>query len=196
MGAIPAPASAGQVGLLHMAQRCSLRWAVDIARWKPSPSELAFLLSLLPEHEQVEATRFKFEADRKRHLVSRLLGRAAASAALSLRHSEVLIKRTRGGKPYVANELAPGQKPVGAANYNYSISHEVGWLASGARALSAPLNLLTPSRLTAGRLRHPGGRGPLRGWRRCRSASAGRLGPSSRLSARTRAAILLCYAPR
>lgn len=120
---------------------CALRWAVDVTRWQPPPSELAFLLSLLPENEQTEATRFKFEADRKRHLVSRLLGRAAAAAALGLQHSVVEIKRTRGGKPYVANVL---QKPAGAANYNYSISHEVcreaaGPLSrAGARTATAP----------------------------------------------------------
>eukprot|EP00887_Chlorella_sp_A99_P000188 scaffold13.g188.t1 len=101
-------------------ESCRLRWAVDTEHWAPSPSELDFLLSLLPENERAESTRFKFLADRKRHLVSRLLGRAAAHAALGLPHAAVLVRRTRGGKPYVANELAKPQAP----NYNYSISHE------------------------------------------------------------------------
>ena len=98
-----------------------LRLAVDINQWSPAPPELALLLSLLPENERKESTKFMFIADQKRHLVSRLLARAAAHAALGLPHAEVLVQRTRGGKPYIANELPKPEAP----NYNYSVSHEV-----------------------------------------------------------------------
>ncbi|KAI3430442.1 hypothetical protein D9Q98_005037 [Chlorella vulgaris] len=97
-----------------------LRWAVQSDHWTPSPSEFELLLSLLPEGERTACTRFTQVQDRKRAVVSRLLQRAAAAATLGLPHSAVLVERTRGGKPYVANK----DRPQHAPNWNYSVSHE------------------------------------------------------------------------
>lgn len=103
------------------AQSGRLRWAVDVAQWSPSQSEFDFLCSLLPDEDASECRKFKFLEDQKRALVSRLLQRHAAATILGIPHKDVVIKRTRGKKPYVANDLLKPHAP----NFNYSVSHEV-----------------------------------------------------------------------
>lgn len=98
-----------------------LRLSVDITRWHPVQSEFDFLLSLLPQEEATECTRFRFEDDKKRALISRLLQRYAAFQALGIPHADVVIKRTKGRKPFIANTVDRSHAP----NYNYSVSHEV-----------------------------------------------------------------------
>ncbi len=105
-----------------MSERTRLRWAVQVDRWRPGETEFELLLSLLPEDERTAVRKYRQPDDRKRALVSRLLQRAAAAVALGLRQGEVRVARTRGGKPYVANE---GPRPAHAPNWNYSVSHEV-----------------------------------------------------------------------
>ncbi|PRW32899.1 L-aminoadipate-semialdehyde dehydrogenase-phosphopantetheinyl transferase-like [Chlorella sorokiniana] len=97
-----------------------LRWAVALGAWEPSAPEFAFLLGLLAEEERAPVLRFRQEADQRRALVSRLMQRAAAAAALGLPAAGVVVRRTRGSKPYAANQL---DKPH-APNWNYSVSHE------------------------------------------------------------------------
>lgn len=107
-----------------------LRWAVQVEAWSPGHAEFELLLSLLPEAERCACTRFRQAQDRKRALVSRLLQRAAAAAALGLRHGGALsVQRTRGNKPYVAGAHRPSHAP----NWNYSVSHEVRQAAGGTR---------------------------------------------------------------
>lgn len=98
-----------------------LRWAVRTAQWSPCHAEFEYLLALCPEEERQAVARFRQVEDRKRALVSRLLARAAAAAALGVVHEAVDVKRTRGGKPYAANALAKPHAP----NWNFSMSHEV-----------------------------------------------------------------------
>ncbi len=120
-----------------------LRWAVQVDRWVPGPDEFDLLLSLLPEPERQQCTKFTKPEDRKRALVSRLLQRRAATAALGLRHEAVVCKRTRGNKPYVANELT---KPAWAPNWNYSVSHEVRMgLPAELRAVPSPWLMPQPT---------------------------------------------------
>jgi phosphopantetheinyl transferase len=49
--------------------------------------------------------RFKFSADQKRALVSRLMQRRAVQTALGIPWGEIQIKRTKGKKPFLANEV-------------------------------------------------------------------------------------------
>ncbi len=97
-----------------------LRWAVDTKQWDPCPSEFQFLCSLLPSGESEECAKFRFFDDQKHAVISRLLQRHAAFAALEIPHAAVVIRRTKGRKPYIAND---GPRP-GAPNFNYSVSHE------------------------------------------------------------------------
>lgn len=99
-----------------------LRLAVDVGRWDPSPREFDFLCSLLPDSEAEECRKFKFFDDQKRALVSRLLQRHVATVALGIPFQAVVIKRTKGRKPYIANE---GVDRSPCPNFNYSVSHEV-----------------------------------------------------------------------
>lgn len=100
-----------------------LRLAVHTNAWEPEAAEWEFLLALLPPEEQQQCTRLKQPEDQRRALVSRLLARHAAAAALGLPPGAVECRRTRGGKPYVAN-APPGKAAGPAPNWNYSVSHE------------------------------------------------------------------------
>ncbi len=104
-----------------LARSMPLRWAVNIGRWEPADQELAFLLELIPEAERKEVQSFKFLDDRKRALCSRLLQRQCTSQALGLVWREVVIKRTRGRKPFAASEGQRSDWP----NFNFNVSHEV-----------------------------------------------------------------------
>ena len=105
-----------------------LRWAVSIAAWEPGPAEWACLLTALPPHEAERVGAFRHAPDRKRAAISRLLQRAACRIALGCA-VKFDILRCRGGKPYCAHP--PGQQRPGAPNWNYNVSHEVGWGCSG-----------------------------------------------------------------
>lgn len=110
-----------------------LRWAVNISRWHPSDDhdgpEFRFLLALLPEHEREECLRFRFMDDKKRALVSRLMQRAACARVAGVPHADVLLRRTKGKKPFFAwTEMAGFDADAagfGAApNFNFNVSHE------------------------------------------------------------------------
>ncbi len=146
-----------------------LRWAVQTAAWgaRVGPEEWAFLLSLLQEDERQQCLRHRQLEDQRRALVARLLARRAAAVSLGLPQSAVDCRRTKGGKPYVANDL-PGKADGPAPNWNYSVSHEV-------RLCGIAVNLRRKAALhcppacgscspddylplpLAGRLCHPGG---------------------------------------
>ena len=55
--------------------------------------------------------RFRFFEDKQRALVSRLLQRKCAETCLGLRWDEILIKRTKGKKPFVASGVS--ERPRG-----------------------------------------------------------------------------------
>jgi len=101
-----------------------LRLAVDVAGWNPSPPEFDFLCGAIPDEEASECRKFRFLDDQKRALAGRLLQRHAAAKVLGIEHEEIIIKRTKGRKPFVANQVSKPHAP----NFNYSISHEVGFL--------------------------------------------------------------------
>jgi hypothetical protein len=110
-----------------MAQsKARLRLAVNVAKWNlNNPNEFNFLCTLLPAADAEACNKFKFLDDKKRALVSRLLQRHAAFLALDIPHEAVIIERTKGRKPYVANKI----ERLHAPNYNYSVSHEVSTLS-------------------------------------------------------------------
>lgn len=102
-----------------------LRWAVRTGGWSPDSAEWEMLLSLLPSaEERQQCMRYRNLDDRCRTLVGRLLARQAAAAALGLPFAAVDLRRTRGNKPYVANQL-PSKAHGPAPNWNFSVSHEV-----------------------------------------------------------------------
>ena len=132
------PASASPRTSHHPA---CLRWMVNINRWHPSGEhdgpEFTFLLSLLPEHEREEVQRFRYMDDKKRALCSRLMQRIACAKVTNMGHNEIVLKRTKGRKPFLAWREMNGfvEDAVGkqsetkqflqhAPNFNFNVSHE------------------------------------------------------------------------
>jgi 4'-phosphopantetheinyl transferase len=69
--------------------------------------------------------KFRFTADQKRALVSRLLQRRACFEATGVPWKSVSIARTKGGKPFMANKPMGGAAPASLApNWNFNVSHE------------------------------------------------------------------------
>lgn len=99
----------------------TLRWAVGVGGWDPPHDELQFLLKLLPPEEQAHSLKFKYKADQIRAIISRLLQYKCIVTTFNIPFSEVVIKRTKGRKPYCANDLSKPQAP----NFNFNVSHEV-----------------------------------------------------------------------
>ena len=75
------------------ASSLALRWVVDISLWDPSPAEWELLLTILTEEERTKTMRFKFVADQKRAIVSRLLQRAACHARRGSRLAQLYSGR-------------------------------------------------------------------------------------------------------
>ena len=123
------------------------RWAVDIASWNPSEEEFDFLCTeLLNEEEGKGCRQFRFEDDRKRALVSKIMQRLAGALVMEgiegrrkmegsgngyiksmdgngcMDLKRVEIGKTKGRKPYL---VKPGDGTEVVPNFNYSVSHEV-----------------------------------------------------------------------
>ena len=79
------------------------------------------MLGSLPTEVGAEVGKYKQAADQKRALLSRLLQRKAVVNVLPIPTSEVVIKRTRGGKPFWLNSADKASAP----NFNFNVSHEV-----------------------------------------------------------------------
>lgn len=107
------------------------RWAVNISTWNPSETEFSFCMSLLPAHEHLVIRSFvKFE-DRKRALVSRMLQYMLVQAVLNIPYSEIVIKRTKEGKPYLENQVENCYFP----NFNFNSSHHGDYVAIASEPL-------------------------------------------------------------
>lgn len=107
------------------------RWAVNISTWNPSETEFSFCMSLLPAHEHLVIRSFvKFE-DRKRALVSRMLQYMLAQTVLNIPYSEIVIKRTKEGKPYLENQVENCYFP----NFNFNSSHHGDYVAIASEPL-------------------------------------------------------------
>lgn len=96
-----------------------LRWYVNTNAWQPSAAEFSACLGTLSREDQEVVQRFRFEDDRKRALVSRLLQRACVRHVCCVPDDAVELLRTKGKKPFTTNK-----KPVCAPNFNFNVSHE------------------------------------------------------------------------
>ena len=108
------------------------RWAVvtDDATWDPQDAEWRLLIGTLPAEDQEKVMKFRFRADQKRALVSRLLQRRACFEATGVKMEDVVIKRTKGSKPYMANKPNGADAPAALGpNWNFNVSHEGNFVA-------------------------------------------------------------------
>ena len=80
-----------------------MRWACDIAKWRPSGAEWARALSLVAHQptERERIGRFVYKRDAKASLVGQLMVRKAIRDALQVPNESVLLERTDRGKPYL-----------------------------------------------------------------------------------------------
>lgn len=109
----------------------AIRWLFNSGAWDPSPSLFAFCLSLLPPSLQNEVTRFvKFE-DRKRSLVSRLMQYMLVHTLFKIPYNEIVILRTKEGKPYVE----PCYLNTSVPNLNFNVSHHGDYVALASETL-------------------------------------------------------------
>lgn len=108
----------------------SKRWLVDISAWQPSSEEILWIAGILPKEDASACLAYCFEDDKKRALASRLLARRCCSDCLGIPWSDVLIKRTRGRKPFCANSgAAVRERRHLLPNFNFNISHEGDYVA-------------------------------------------------------------------
>ncbi|KAH8067549.1 holo-[acyl-carrier-protein] synthase [Aureococcus anophagefferens] len=130
----------------------AVRWAVRLSTWRvgapPPPHrsrEFEWLRTALVREpaERDRVLEFKFEADRRRALLARLLARRCCARALG---APATIARTAGGKPFAA---AAGARPF--PNFNFNISHEGDFVV----VASEPLCLVGVDVCCADRARGP-----------------------------------------
>lgn len=114
-----------------MGARGTLRWAVNVTVWEPEGEEFDWLISTMPTEHTERIKKFVREEDRKRSLVSRLLQFAACREVFGLSNDEVLIKRTKGSKPFMANVPDDPEMP----NWNFNVSHEGDFVVLAAEPL-------------------------------------------------------------
>lgn len=103
----------------------ALRWIFNCSAWKPSASEFASCLSLLPGPQQHDVTRFVKYEDQKCALVSRLMQHMLINIVFDIPYKDVVILRTKEGKPYVEKCFKNPSYP----NLNFNVSHHGDYVA-------------------------------------------------------------------
>ncbi|KAH7426755.1 hypothetical protein KP509_10G015800 [Ceratopteris richardii] len=108
-----------------------MRWLLNSRTWSPSSSQFSYCLSLLPTPQQDEIIRFvKFE-DQKRYILSRLMQQMLIHVVFNIPYKEIVISRTKEGKPYVE----PCYLNASAPNVNFSVSHHGDYVALASETL-------------------------------------------------------------
>lgn len=92
-----------------------IRWAIDIAKWRPSGSEWAQALSLVQDRERQRICRFVFKRDAKASLVGQLMLHKLIRETLQISNEEVILERTEKGKPYLPKLALP---------FHFNVSHQ------------------------------------------------------------------------
>lgn len=114
----------------------SVRLGVRLSSWRleaePKMSmEFNFLLNLVRDKsERLTVLRFVRSVDQKRALLSRLLAQHVCANVLGMAYTDVVIERTAGRKPFLANRPA-GSK---CRNFNFNVSHEGDFVVLAAEA--------------------------------------------------------------
>ena len=94
---------------------------VNSREWKPSLVQFNYLLQSLDEPEEIlRISRFRFEIDRKRALIGRLLIRKVCIQSLCCANSVLKLGRSAKGRPIV---LYP--KP---GSFDFNLSHHGSWV--------------------------------------------------------------------
>ena len=131
----------------------TLRWTVDVSAWNPlgllEGPECSFLLSLLDDDERASAIRYVQPPDQKRAIISRLLAKRASNVCLGIEFSNVVIRRTKGKKPFCANMHRDLPSDGSLDNFNFNASHEgdLVVLAAEGRACVVGVDCAAPQQI-------------------------------------------------
>eukprot|EP00938_MAST-03A_sp_MAST-3A-sp1_P000934 g934.t1 len=114
--------------------RGRLRWASNVSSFDPEEKEkdkeFLELLSLCSDskEEREKVMRYRRWEDKKRALFSRLLTRCACVSTFRKRKREdIVIKRTKGGKPFLAmNRTEDENRDL--PNFNFNVAHDGDWV--------------------------------------------------------------------
>ena len=112
-------------------RRGRLRWAVNVSEFDPVEKEnskdFLSLLSMCSERkdERDKVLRYRRWEDKKRALFSRLLTRAACVSTFPGRkRDEIVIKRTKGGKPFLSTSSSLKSSDDEIPNFNFNVAHD------------------------------------------------------------------------
>lgn len=106
-----------------------IRWAMNIARWKPTGCEWAQALSLINEKEQERICKFSFKRDAKASLAGQLMLHKLVRETLKIPNNLIQVARTDRGKPYFPTVDLP---------LSFNVSHQGAYTVMAA----SPKNLL------------------------------------------------------
>ena len=95
--------------------KSEVRWAVNIAKWRPCGVEWAKALSVIQEKEQERICRFTFKRDAKASLVGQLMLHKLIRETLQIPNDKILLERTDKGKPYLPKLPLP---------FSFNVSHQ------------------------------------------------------------------------
>lgn len=95
--------------------KSEVRWAVNIAKWRPCGVEWSNALSLIQEKEQERICRFTFKRDAKASLVGRLMLHKLIRETLKIPNEEIHFERTEKGKPFLPKLALP---------FHFNVSHQ------------------------------------------------------------------------
>ncbi|GAB5366782.1 hypothetical protein AAMO2058_001172900 [Amorphochlora amoebiformis] len=111
----------------------SLRWAVRVDQWEPSIDQWNQALSILDREERERISRFHFFDDAKRSLLGRLLIRRLLHHQLNIPQKDISLKRTKKGKPFLANRTACPDERL--RNTDFNVTHHGNWVALSAESM-------------------------------------------------------------
>lgn len=105
-----------------------IRWALNIARWRPTGHEWAQALSLISEKEQERICRFSFKRDAKASLVGQLMLHKLVRETLNIPNNQIKFARTDRGKPFLPHVNLP---------FSFNVSHQGAYtvMAASPRSL-------------------------------------------------------------
>ncbi len=95
--------------------KSEVRWAVNIAKWRPCGVEWSKALSVIQEKERERICRFTFKRDAKASLVGQLMLHKLIRETLQIPNDKILLERTDKGKPYLPKLSLP---------FSFNVSHQ------------------------------------------------------------------------
>lgn len=81
-----------------------VRWAFDLASWRPSLTELLLATSCIQPEEKARLAKFVFRDDFNASLIGRLMMRRFVHLATGLQYDQIQFDRDLKGKPFLKNE--------------------------------------------------------------------------------------------